>query len=350
MRTQLVGPALALVRGRAETWRAWCAEFALPPPPSATPRWCCRSIGCGAFSTRRRPRDPLLGLHLAQRIRRGAYGLLEFACRSAPTVGEALRRIVRYISLSNELVEVTLVEGARGGHRAADPRASRCASAATATSSSWPCCLVQSRSLTGPRRRALAGLVRASAAARRAALVALVGTDRIAFDCERNGMALPRALMAAPLSSHDPALLELLDKQAEAALSLRASPSRFLGQVRQQVARRLRDGVPSLDEAARRPAHERAHAAAAPLRRGHELARAASTRCARSWRAAGWPSGARPLGEMAFLLGVFGAERVSARVQALDRQLRRASSALARAVMRSGARGHRRPKASEQES
>jgi AraC-like DNA-binding protein len=238
-------------------------------------------------------------VHIAQRIRRGAYGLLEFSCRSAPTLGAALQRIVRYISLLNELVEVTLVEG-REAVVEQQIRGQPLCVGRHGNEFFVAMLLVQARQLTG-QKLAPARVWFAHPAPRDLApLVELCGTERIVFDREKNGMALPRALMATPLSSHDPALLALLDKQAEEALSLRASPSRILGQVRQQVRDRLRDGVPSLDEAA-----EGLHMSPRTLQRRlsdegtswNKIIEDVRQELARRW------VGERPLGEVAFLLG-----------------------------------------------
>lgn len=49
-------------------------------------------------------RDPLFGLHAAQAMGRGAYGLLEFALRSAPTGLVAMEQLARYGGLINPLV------------------------------------------------------------------------------------------------------------------------------------------------------------------------------------------------------------------------------------------------------
>lgn len=179
-------------------------------------------------------------------------------------------------------------------------------------------------------------------------LVEVLGTDRLEFDRERNGIELPRAALAAPLSTHDPALLALLDRQAEAALALRGSSSRFVGALRQRIRDRLRDGPPTLEEAARA-------LAMSPRTLQRRLAEDEGT----SWNvlvdevrkelAVRWvEEGARPLGEIAFLLGY---SELSAFLRALKRWTGRSASELrpvataakvARAVNRSGARGHRR--------
>src|SRR5205085_6164140 len=133
--------------------------------------------------------DPLLGVHIAQHIRRGAYGLLEFSSRSAPTLGEALRRIVRYISLTNELVEVTLVEG-RESVVEQQIRGQPLCVGRHGNEFFIAMLLVQARQLTG-RKVAPARVWFAHPAPRDLSpLVELCGTDRIVFDREKNGMAM----------------------------------------------------------------------------------------------------------------------------------------------------------------
>jgi len=64
-------------------------------------------------------------------------------------------------------------------------------------------------------------------------------------------MALGADLLALPLASSDPTLLSLLDRSIDQELSLRASPSRFLGQVRQGICAKLSEEPPSLAATAR---------------------------------------------------------------------------------------------------
>jgi AraC-like DNA-binding protein len=299
MRSQLVGPALSLVREAGGDVAELARTFALPPSAERDAEVVLAIDQLQRFldEAAAAARDPFLGIHLAERIRRGAYGLLEFSCRSAPTVGEALRRIVRYISLSNELVEVSF----SGGVVEQQIRGQPLCVGRHGNEFFVAMLLLQSRRLTD-RPIVPTKVWFAHAAPRdRSVLVALVGSERISFDKEKNGMALPKAVLEAPLSSHDPALLELLDKQAEEALALRASPNRFLGQVRQTVRDQLRDGAPPLDEAARGLGMS-----ARTLQRRlsdegtswAELVDEVRQELARRWVREG-----KPLGEVAFLLG-----------------------------------------------
>lgn len=52
--------------------------------------------------------DPLFGLHCAKGMARGAYGLLEFGLRSAPTGRLAMEQLARYGALINPLVRWSL--------------------------------------------------------------------------------------------------------------------------------------------------------------------------------------------------------------------------------------------------
>ena len=47
--------------------------------------------------------DPLFGLHAAQAIRPGAFDVLDYAVRTAPTLRAALLRLARYNRLVHDL-------------------------------------------------------------------------------------------------------------------------------------------------------------------------------------------------------------------------------------------------------
>ena len=67
--------------------------------------------------------DPLFGLHCAQAMPRGSYGLLEFALRAAPTGRKAMEQLAAYGGLINPLVRWILEED--GGEVALHHRAPR---------------------------------------------------------------------------------------------------------------------------------------------------------------------------------------------------------------------------------
>src|SRR5258706_6352296 len=53
--------------------------------------------------------NPRIALAMADATPAGAFGIVEYVCRSAPTLGEALRQWVRYLNLLDDAVEVALV-------------------------------------------------------------------------------------------------------------------------------------------------------------------------------------------------------------------------------------------------
>jgi AraC-like DNA-binding protein len=54
--------------------------------------------------------NPQIALLIADRFPHGAFGIVEYVCRSAPTLGDALRHWVRFLNLLDDAVLVGLVE------------------------------------------------------------------------------------------------------------------------------------------------------------------------------------------------------------------------------------------------
>jgi AraC-like DNA-binding protein len=304
MRSQLVRLALLALRAVGADLEAFRARFDLPGGAESDPEVIVPlSVMRALFDeAEKQTGDPLLGAHLATRFERGTFGILEFAARSAPTVRESLRRIVRYMALLNELVVVRFEEDAG-------------AAVVSQRIPGEPLCLgrhaneffvtivvAQARALTGlevvPTRVFLAH----PAPAEVAPLAALWGTTRIDFGRGENGVVLPASLLDAPMASADPALLALLDRQAEQALSLQGSKSRLLGHIRRTVRDSLRGGPPTLDDVA---ASMKMSSRTLQRRLGEEgvtfqgVVESVREELARTLVA----DGSRPLGEIAFLLG-----------------------------------------------
>ncbi len=252
MRSQLVRPFLLAVRSAGGEPDTLIERFGLPvevleAPEVTLPLGRLDVLLAAAADA---AGDPFLGAHVAMGLDRGTYGVVEFACRSAPTLREAMRRIVRYISLLNEVVVVTFEEGDGTG-------------VVQQSIPGWPGCLGRqaneffvalllhhARQLSGeacvPEQVWLAH----HRPARVDELERVFGTTRLEFGAGRNGVALPRLALDAPLVTADPHLLSILDRHAEVELASRTAPSRFLGRVRSWVQARLPGGVPTLVETA----------------------------------------------------------------------------------------------------
>jgi len=251
MRSQLVRPFLARVRAAGGDAPALLARLGLPADALdaaevVLPLGAMVAFGDAAAVA---AGDPFLGVHVAETLDRGTYGVVEFACRSAPTTREALRRIARYMALLNEIVFVTFDE-ASGVVEQKVP--------------GWPLCvgrqaneffvamlLHQARQLSGrpciPEQVWLAHPLPADTAELRRAY----GTARLEGGAGRNALALSAEELDAPLRSSDPQLLSILDKHAAGELASRGGPNRFLGQVRQLVQEALvAFGAPALADTA----------------------------------------------------------------------------------------------------
>lgn len=306
MRSQLCGPAMALVREAAgdavvERLRR---ELGLPEDVEKVAEVVLPFDRLDGLLARaaEASRIAAFGLRLAERFPRGGYGVLEYACRTAPTVRAALERLVRYVCLLNELVSVRLEES--GDEAIIEQRFPEGVLPAHGHLGEFfvATLLVGARTLADaacvPRR---AWFV-AEGSPDEGALRAFLGTRELGFGRRGNGVALPRAFLDRPLRGADPALLALLDRQAEQLLGGQPARGRTAELVRRRVLAAFAHGLPSVTEIAaelgmsartlqRRLGEEGASFAGVMDDVRHELA----------VRYVGEKG--RPLGEIAFLLG-----------------------------------------------
>jgi AraC-like DNA-binding protein len=303
MRSQLVGPVLAQLRAAGADVAGLVRRFGLEGAEAA-PEVVLPLVELHAFldAAAEAARDPFLGLHVAARLPRGAYGVLEFACRTAPTIRAALARIVRYIGLLNELVTVSFEEHEGVGVvEQRIPGEPRCVGrhgnelfVATV--------LMGARALSGqacvPERVWFAH----DAPADTSELVQTMGTRQVRFGAGRNGIEWAAAVLDLPLATSDPPLLSILDKQAEQALA--REPVRTLGGL---VRRRVREGFEAAQAPSLASVATGLHMSARTLQRRlteegtsfvavlDEVRQELAVKAVRE--------GGRPLGEIAFLLG-----------------------------------------------
>lgn len=66
---------------------------------------------CIAWAELTRVAGPHVALAIAEQTEVGAFGLVEYVCRSAPTLGESLAQWVRFLNLLDDAVEVELAIG-----------------------------------------------------------------------------------------------------------------------------------------------------------------------------------------------------------------------------------------------
>jgi AraC-like DNA-binding protein len=185
--------------------------------------------------------NPQIALALAAALPAGAFGIVEYVCRSAPTVGAALRQWVRYLNLLDDAVVVALVEdGDRACLRV------EVESEAPAPASHELCFALvaqHARRLSAQPLRISAVELTHRCAGDAAAYRAWFDAP-VTFGAERCQLVLPRSALDATLVSSDPSLLAILTRAAD-ELHRRAPADPTLSA---QVARVLRDALRS-DEA-----------------------------------------------------------------------------------------------------
>lgn len=190
--------------------------------------------------------DDAFGLHLAAGLQPGAFAVMDYAARNAPTLRGALERIARYCRLVHDGSEVSLtVVGDEGrlaytlpGFPGGSPR-----HAAEFIVGAWLVCTRQmlDDAEVRPRRVAFQHPEPADTSEHSA----FFGCP-VAFDAPANELVLDGALLDRPVAKADPALCALLDRYAEELLAKLPKARPFLREVRSRIATILPDGDPGL--------------------------------------------------------------------------------------------------------
>jgi len=188
--------------------------------------------------------DDAFGLHCAEQIRPGAFDVLDYAVRTAPTLRASLERLARYNRLLHDVAVFTLVdrgEVVRVEHSLGGARQSRHAAEFTLAS-----LLVIGGQISGAPLRALAVDLHPPPPVRTVEHERLFGV-RPRFGTEVNAVELERAALERPVPTADPALSAVVVRHAEALLRARPAPSPSTTErVRGLVLASLADGDASL--------------------------------------------------------------------------------------------------------
>jgi len=188
--------------------------------------------------------DSAFGLHTAERIGPGAFDVLDYAVRTAPTLRSALERLARYNALVHDVavftirdagdvtrIEHSLLHGTQSPHAAEFTLASL---------------LVIGRQMSGAPLAAREVDLRHLAPASTAEHERLFGV-RPRFGTEVNALELDRAALARPLPAADPMLSDVIVRHAEALLAARPAPTTLIAdRVRRMLAEALGEGAVSL--------------------------------------------------------------------------------------------------------
>lgn len=186
--------------------------------------------------------DQHVSLSVAKGTEVGTYGVVEYLCRSAPSLGDALREWVRYLNLLNEAVGMALVEEGDQAwiriERESVTPAPASHELCFALLSAQACALCQRGFVVSEVRftHRAPGAVEPFERWFRAPVV---------FESARTELGFAQALLAEPLVSADPNLAALLRgfaDQHDARIEGQAGQTTLEAEVRRLVAAGLRAG------------------------------------------------------------------------------------------------------------
>ncbi|MDB4954489.1 MAG: Transcriptional regulator, AraC family protein [Myxococcales bacterium] len=227
--------ALAGVPGALDAW--WGATDLTPQMVSDDDARITAAQFCIAWAELiRLTRNPQIALAIASATPPGAFGIVEYVCRSAPTLGDALRQWVRYLNLLDDAVVVGLAtEGDRALLRVVRE------SEAPAPASHELCFALlaqQARQLsTVPFR--ITTVEFTHRAPGDPAVYRKWFDAPVTFGAATTQLVMPLAALDASLASSDPKLLAILTRAAE-ELHRRAPADPT---ITSQVARLLREAL-----------------------------------------------------------------------------------------------------------
>jgi AraC-like DNA-binding protein len=167
-------------------------------------------------------RDEAFGLHAAEKVRPGAFDVLDYAVRSAPTLRGSLQRLARYNRLVHDAAVFKLIdrgEALRVEH-ALRMSATQSRHAAEFTLASM---VVIGEQISGARVRPSAVEFRHAAPASTVEHERIFGL-RPRFSAPVNALDLASGILDRPALAADPALSRLVERHAEALLAARPEP------------------------------------------------------------------------------------------------------------------------------
>jgi AraC-like DNA-binding protein len=196
--------------------------------------------------------DPFFGLHFGERLPPGAFDIVDYTACSCATLGEAIKRLVRYQRLLHDAVHVSVEERGpelRIAHIMDDARGAGARHAAEAALASY---VVRMRVLTGAHVSPREVHFVHAAPRDRGELSRLFGAA-VVFDAPSDLLVFDAACSALPLRQADGTLRAILERQADAMVARLPAPNGpFVEIVLRMILRMLPDGEPRLAQAAAR--------------------------------------------------------------------------------------------------
>ncbi|MCK8497693.1 AraC family transcriptional regulator [Myxococcus fulvus] len=254
VRSQLVGPLLAYLRATGLDPTPLVERFGLPLDAGSLPEVSLPLTTLHAFldAAERLSQDAFLGLHVAQRVPRGNYGLVEYIARASPTLRDTFRAMARYMALLEPAWSASFTDDADGGGTFSyGIEGAPLAYGRHASEYGLALFTHVGRQLTerpwSPRAIAFAH----PAPPDIAPLVDHFGVAPT-FNRGRNALTLDAATLDLRVLGADPALLSVLERAASAAVPSPAPDAPgFVQAVRDTIRASLREGAPQAADVAK---------------------------------------------------------------------------------------------------
>jgi AraC-like DNA-binding protein len=253
VRTQLVGPFLTFLRAAGKDADELVRQCGLPAnsealPELSLPIWKLREFFDAAQLL---AGDPDLGLHVAQRVKRGNYGLVEFIARYSGTIGEVLERLGRYMTLLNEEMVCSFERHKKDATFSFGVPREPGGLGRHGNEFGVGLLVSVGREVTGKRWSPLrVGFPHAAPADARE-LRGFFGGE-LRFNQPLNSLTVDAPILELPVTSADPELLSVLERAAGApAVQPSGLSGDFVAEVRAAIRVSLRDGPPRMGEVAK---------------------------------------------------------------------------------------------------
>ncbi|RFA25590.1 hypothetical protein CAI21_18885 [Alkalilimnicola ehrlichii] len=194
--------------------------------------------------------DPDIGLHVAEGVGAGAFGVLEYALATSATLGEGIQRLIRYNRVLHDAARIDLQEQedqAVLSHWLPLPGgAPRPVSDFVVTV--W---LTGFRRLTGVNWTPLEVRFPHSEPADLSEYRRVFDAP-LRFDRERSELVIPRSLLTAPVPTADPALQQIVEAQVASLLERLPAGETYTDKIQRELANEHTGFRPSLNKIATR--------------------------------------------------------------------------------------------------
>ncbi|MCE9669244.1 AraC family transcriptional regulator [Myxococcus stipitatus] len=250
-----MGPLLAYLRATGHDPAPLVERFGLPVDAGALPEVSLPLATLHAFldAAEELSGDAFLGLHVAQRVPRGNYGLVEYIARASPTLRATFHALARYMALLEPAWRATFTDAPDGsGTFAYGITGAPLAYGRHASEYGLALFTHVGRQLTEHAWRPHAVAFAHPAPPDLRPLVEHFGVLP-SFGGGRNALTLDAATLDLCVVGADPALLTVLERAASAAAPPSEPPvPEFVRGVRDVIRAGLQEGAPQVGDVARR--------------------------------------------------------------------------------------------------